>query len=176
MASLTPETAARKRPGSPATHRVNRRPIAWSSENKELPLPAPGIRDRAVRASVPDKVGREMTEPNTNKRAATRTTAGETEPPLRGSREATLGATGLSKAIAPVPAHAPDDTRAPVYGASAPQPSSTPELRASREASLAGTAPPTAPGGGLAAEDEVLSYGACPGEPEPERDWARDAE
>ena len=102
--------------------------------------------------------------------------AGDDEVPLRGSREATLGARGLSKAISTVPARAPHDTRPPIYGAPAPHTPSAQGPRASREASLGGAVPDTTPGGGLAAEDEVLPYGACPGEPDPERDWGRDAE
>ena len=102
-------------------------------------------------------------------------TGGDAEIPLRGSREATLGATGLSRPISTVPAHAPDETRPPFYGESAPQQSSPPEPRASREASLGGAVPDTTPGGGLAAEDEELPYGAAPGAPDPERNWRDDA-
>lgn len=93
--------------------------------------------------------------------------------PLRGSREAMLGADGLrvSKASGTVPSKAPDDRRPSAYADAAPAHEGS---TASREASLGGTAVETHPAGALAPEDERLPYGARPGDPEPERDWARD--
>lgn len=100
----------------------------------------------------------------------------EADAPLRGSREAMLGADGLrvSKASGTVPAKRPDDSRAPVYADDDPGKVADDEVHASREASLGGSATENHPAGALAPEDERLPYGARPGDPEPERDWARD--
>ncbi len=95
---------------------------------------------------------------------------------LRGSREAMLGADGLrvSKASGTVPAKRPDDSRPSVYADDDPAKVADDEVHASREASLGGTATEHHPAGALAPEDERLPYGARPGDPEPERGWARD--
>lgn len=100
----------------------------------------------------------------------------DTGAPLRGSREAMLGADGLrvSKASGTVPAKRPDDSRPSAYADDDPEQVADDEVHASREASLGGTATEHHPAGELAAEDERLPYGARPGDPEPERDWARD--
>lgn len=95
---------------------------------------------------------------------------------VRGSREAMLGADGLrvSKASGTTPATRPDDSRPSAYADDDPEPVAADEVHASREASLGGTATEKHPAGGLAPEDERLPYGARPGDPEPERNWARD--
>jgi len=95
---------------------------------------------------------------------------------LRGSREALLGAEGLrvSKASGTVPAQRPDDTRPSAYADDDPAKVADDEVHASREASLGGTVTESHPAGELAPEDERLPYGARPGDPEPERNWARD--
>lgn len=95
---------------------------------------------------------------------------------LRGSREAMLGADGLrvSKASGTVPAKRPDDSRPSAYVDDIPGEVADDEVHASREASLGGTATENHPAGALAPEDERLPYGARPGDPEPERNWARD--
>lgn len=100
----------------------------------------------------------------------------ETDAPLRGSREAMLGADGLrvSKASGTTPAKKPDDSRPSAYADDDPAKVADDEVHASREASLGGTAAENHPAGGLAPEDEPLPYGARPGDPEPERNWARD--
>lgn len=106
-----------------------------------------------------------------------RPAAGEvTDAPLRGSREAMLGADGLriSKASGTVPAKRPDDSRPSAYADDDPAKSADDEVHASREASLGGAVSESHPAGVLAPEDERLPYGARPGDPEPERDWARD--
>lgn len=102
--------------------------------------------------------------------------AADTDAPLHGSREAMLGADGLriSKASGTVPAKRPDDSRRAVYADEDPARVADDEVHASREASLGGTAIENHPAGALAPEDERLPYGARPGDPEPERDWARD--
>lgn len=100
----------------------------------------------------------------------------EQDAPLRGSREAMLGADGLrvSKASGTTPAKRPDDSRPSAYADDNPATVADDEVHASREASLGGTAAENHPAGALAPEDERLTYGARPGDPEPERDWARD--
>lgn len=100
----------------------------------------------------------------------------DTDTALYGSREAMLGADGLrvSKASGTVPATAPVEDRPSAYADAAPGAASPDESYASREASLGGSAPETAPAGGLAPEDERLPHGARPGDPDPERDWADD--
>ena len=100
----------------------------------------------------------------------------ETDTPLRGSREAMLGADGLrvSKASGTVPAKRPDDSRPSAYADADPAEAADNEVHASREASLGGTATENYPAGALAREDERLAYGTRPGDPDPERNWARD--
>ena len=100
----------------------------------------------------------------------------EADVALRGSREAMLGADGLrvSKASGTVPAKSPDAARPSAYAGDQPAKVADDEVHASREASLGGTASENHPAGALAPEDERLPYGARPGDPEPERNWARD--
>lgn len=100
----------------------------------------------------------------------------EADAVLRGSREAMLGADGLrvSKASGTVPAKRPDDSRPSAYADDDPAKVADDEVHASREASLGGTAAEKHPAGALAPEDERLPYGARPGDPDPERNWARD--
>lgn len=100
----------------------------------------------------------------------------EADAAVRGSREAMLGADGLrvSRASGTTPATRPDDSRPSAYAGHDPEPVADDEVHASREASLGGTATENHPAGGLAPEDERLPYGARPGDPEPERNWARD--
>lgn len=100
----------------------------------------------------------------------------EAEAPLRGSREAMLGADGLhvSKASGTTPAMRPDDARPSAYADDNPAKVADDEVHASREASLGGVAIETHPAGALAPEDERLPYGERPGDPKPERNWARD--
>jgi len=95
---------------------------------------------------------------------------------VSGSREAMLGSHGLrvSKASGTTPATRPDDSRPSAYADDTPEPVADDEVHASREASLGGTATGNPPAGGLAPEDQRLPYGARPGDPDPERDWARD--
>lgn len=101
--------------------------------------------------------------------------AAGTEEPFRASREASLGADGLnvSQASGTVPARAPDDSRQPAYADSAP--ASDDEFHASREASLGGPGSASMRAGVLGAEDPGLPQGSQPGDPDPERDWARDS-
>ncbi|MFW5969753.1 MAG: hypothetical protein ACOCP9_03870 [Halofilum sp. (in: g-proteobacteria)] len=112
----------------------------------------------------------------TTRKAKRPTGGGETDAPLRGSREAMLGADGLrvSKASGTVPAKRPDDSRPSAYADDDSDKVADDEVHASREASLGGTATENHPAGALAPEDERLPYGARPGDPEPERDWAHD--
>lgn len=102
-------------------------------------------------------------------------TSSKTSEP-RPSREATLGADGLhvSRASGTVPASAPDDSRASAYADSESAEAAGDAARGSREASLGGAAPETPAAGGLASEDETLPQGERPGDPDPERDWARE--
>lgn len=95
--------------------------------------------------------------------------------PLRGSREATLGAGGLrvSPASGTTPVRAPDVSRAPVYGGYHRDHDAEPRY-ASREAALGGSSPAARAAGGLPSVGEQLPRGARPGDPDPERDWARD--
>jgi len=101
--------------------------------------------------------------------------AADTEEPLRASREASLGAGGLSvsQASGTVPARPPDESRQPVYAGSAP--ASDDEFHASREASLGGPGAAGVPADVLGTEEAGLPQGSQPGDPEPERDWAREA-
>ena len=101
----------------------------------------------------------------------------EPEEPLRGSREASLGADGLhvSKATDTMPSRAPDDERPSAYADADADAAPEDEFHASREASLGGTPSVSRPAGGLAPEDQPLPPGAVPGDPDPERDWANDA-
>ena len=96
--------------------------------------------------------------------------------PLRGSREAMLGADGLriSKASGTVPARRADDSRPSAYADDDPAKVADDEVHASREARLGGAATENHPAGALAPEDERLPYGTRPGDPDPERNWARD--
>jgi len=105
-----------------------------------------------------------------------RGSGGENDAPLRGSREAMLGADGLrvSKASGTVPSKRPDDSRPSAYADDDPAKVIDDEVHASREASLGGTATENHPAGALAPEDESLPYGTRPGDPDPERNWARD--
>ena len=100
----------------------------------------------------------------------------EADAPVRGSREAMLGAGGLriTKASGTVPAKCADDSRPSAYADDHPAIVADDEVHASREASLGGTAVENHPAGALAPEDERLPYGARPGDPDPERNWARD--
>lgn len=97
--------------------------------------------------------------------------------PIRGSREATLGTEGLrvSTASGTVPATAPDDNRPPVYADSKPEIAAEEEFHASREANLGGSAVAARPAGGLVPEDRTCPRGTAPGDPEPEREWARES-
>lgn len=112
-----------------------------------------------------------------NGSASDRGEANAGEVPLRGSREASLGADGLriSRAEGTTPARAPDDSRPPAYGGYDGEEEGDAEKRyASREAALGGPSPATPAAGGLAPEDEQLPRGARPGDPDPERNWAED--
>lgn len=95
---------------------------------------------------------------------------------VRGSREAMLGADGLrvSKASGTTPSKRPDDSRPSAYADDDPARVADDEVHASREASLGGTATENHPAGALAPEDERLPWGERPGDPKPEREWARD--
>jgi hypothetical protein len=124
-----------------------------------------------------------MDEPHTEDTVMGTTRKGEnagagkgTDAPLRGSREAMLGADGLrvSKASGTTPSRKPDDSRPSAYADDHPDKVADDEVHASREASLGGTATENHPAGALAPEDERLPYGARPGDPDPERHWARD--
>lgn len=112
----------------------------------------------------------------TTRKGERRGSGGHKDAPLRGSREAMLGADGLhiSKASGTVPAKRPDDSRPSAYADDDPAKVADDEVHASREASLGGTATENHPAGALAPEDERLSDDARPGDPDPERDWARD--